>query len=356
MPARRRETLVVAALLAVLAVAAFGAHLRPGGFYNDDWSFLITARYPPDDTFARRGAQLRLALVPPPADALLAVRLPRAGHRSRAFMRPGWSPSGSSWPILVFVLLRTLRVPAAACRPHGRVSRSCCPSPTPPASGRPRERTSSPWRAISAALILGFAQPARRSVATGELASAGRRAVRRQHPALRDRCVADRRDRAALRRRRRSPGRSPVGDRRRGRGHAARPGHVTAPSTSPLSLGDQVEHADQDRPPGPRTLLAVTFWAPATPSSAGSRRRARGRRGDPRRRRARSRGARTATPRIPPALRELARARGLGAALATGVAYAHDRPVGLAGSEQAWASATAATCSPASPWSSSPTP
>src|SRR4051794_21164945 len=49
---RATELLGVVALLALLAVAAFGAQLRPGGFYNDDWAYLTNAVFPVDDSFA----------------------------------------------------------------------------------------------------------------------------------------------------------------------------------------------------------------------------------------------------------------------------------------------------------------
>ena len=35
---RTGEVVLAAATLAVLAVVAFGAHVRGGGFYSDDWS------------------------------------------------------------------------------------------------------------------------------------------------------------------------------------------------------------------------------------------------------------------------------------------------------------------------------
>lgn len=39
------EIVVVVVLLGGLCALAFGAQLQPGGFYNDDWSYLVTAHY-----------------------------------------------------------------------------------------------------------------------------------------------------------------------------------------------------------------------------------------------------------------------------------------------------------------------
>ena len=113
MPARRRETLVVAALLAVLAVAAFGAHLRPGGFYNDDWVVPQHRASTPPRTRSLGAVR---------AFDWLSFRPLQMLYWPFAFRVLGTDPerpcglaprrSGSSWPTLVFVLLRALRVPA----------------------------------------------------------------------------------------------------------------------------------------------------------------------------------------------------------------------------------------------------
>lgn len=111
MPARRTELIAVVALLGILAVAAFGPHLRPGGFYNDDWAFLVTARYPPDDTFA--GAVRNFDW--------LSFRPGQMLYWPFTFRVLGTDPSvhvawllaiGVAMASLVFVLLRVLRVPA----------------------------------------------------------------------------------------------------------------------------------------------------------------------------------------------------------------------------------------------------
>lgn len=110
MHARRSEVLVVASLLTVLAVAAFGAQVRPGGFYNDDWAFLITAVYPPEDSFA--GAVR--------AFDWLSFRPLQMLYWPFAFRVLGTDPSvHAAWLLaigivmatLVFLLLRALRVP-----------------------------------------------------------------------------------------------------------------------------------------------------------------------------------------------------------------------------------------------------
>ena len=262
MPARRRETLVVAALLAVLAVAAFGAHLRPGGFYNDDWVYLSTAVYPPEDTFA--GAVR--------AFDWLSFRPLQMLYWPFAFRVLGTDPSvHAAWLLaiatlmatLVFGLLRALRVPALHA---GLMAALVVLLPIAdstrfwPAQGanvlavacylggvivalrglrateRDPLRSHLPAVVLYAASILLYEIAASVIVLTGllYLAVAGRRGVR---PWLVDVVVA---------------------------------GTLLALVTShtfydPLSLGDQVDHAIRIARQVPY-VLAVTFWAPATPS------------------------------------------------------------------------------------------
>jgi hypothetical protein len=102
------ELLLVTGGLALVAAAAFGAHVRPGGFYNDDWTYLSNARYPPDDTFA--GAVRNLDW--------LSFRPLQMLYWPFAFRIIGTDPSVHAvWLLaigvlmagLVFLLLRTLR-------------------------------------------------------------------------------------------------------------------------------------------------------------------------------------------------------------------------------------------------------
>ena len=249
MPARRRETLVVAALLAVLAVAAFGAHLRPGGFYNDDWSYLSTAVYP-----ARRHVRRRRARFD-----WLSFRPLQMLYWPFAFRVLGTDPSvHAAW---LLAIARSWRPWSSGC--SGRCacprctpaswprSRSCSRRRLDPvlagtgrqparggvlprrlivalrglrATGRDPLRSHLPAVVLYAASILLYEIAASVIVLTGllYLAVAGRRGLR---PWLVDVVVA---------------------------------GTLLALVTShtfydPLSLGDQVDHADQDRPPGPRT-------------------------------------------------------------------------------------------------------
>jgi hypothetical protein len=262
MPARRRETLVVAALLAVLAVAAFGAHLRPGGFYNDDWVYLSSTVYPAEDTFL--GAVRALDW--------LSFRPLQMLYWPFAFRVVGTDPSvHAGWLLaiatlmatLVFVLLRALRLPALHA---GLVAALVLLLPVAdstrfwPAQGanvlavacylggvivalrglrateRDAVRSHLPAVVLYAASILLYEIAASTIVVTGLLyvTVAGRRGVR---PWAIDVALA---------------------------------GALLVLVTShtfydPLPLGDQLEHAVKIARQVPY-VLAVTFWAPATPS------------------------------------------------------------------------------------------
>ncbi len=107
-PPGRVEVLVVAGGLALLATAAFGAHVQPGGFYNDDWTFLSNSRYPPEDSFA--GAVRNLDWLSfRPLQMLywpFAFRILGTDTSVHAVWLLGIAVLMAS---LVFVLLRTLR-------------------------------------------------------------------------------------------------------------------------------------------------------------------------------------------------------------------------------------------------------
>ena len=97
-PLRPGELLAVAAALGGLTAAAYGPHLSPGGFYNDDYAYLTAVLYGPEDTFL--GAVRNLSWI-----SFRPMMMPWWAFTFRVF---GLDPSAHvAWTLLVGVLLAT---------------------------------------------------------------------------------------------------------------------------------------------------------------------------------------------------------------------------------------------------------